>query len=170
MQKSMTGAVAAHERASTRAACDHRVVKAKPGQSETDMFHTCLVTARSQQTRILQCPLLYLENRVSAMAFVFFMRFYLRMAPLIKRGRATQPISECGGEEVPISDRVNPPHNNRDYVEEVCALNHGHQCGLGPTAAHCVHYPSTFGGCYGTHNAYTRVVQEAKGRLDLITS
>ena len=55
-------------------------------------------------------------------------------------------------------------------MEEVCALNHGHQCGLGPTAAHCVNCPSTFGARYRAHNGYSRVIQAATNRLHLITS
>jgi hypothetical protein len=117
---------------------------------------------------MLQCPMMYNENRVSAMPFVYFLRFYVGMSPLIKRGRVTQAVSECDGAFVPECDRVKPPHRNRGYVEEVCALNHGHQCGLGPTAAHCIHCPSTYTARSNAHNGYARVVNAATNRLQCI--
>ena len=170
LQKQLTGALATHLRANLWATCDHRVVEATPGLSELDMVQTILVTARSQQSRMLQCPLLHPENRVSALPFVYFVRFYVGLPPLIKRGRVTQPVSECDSAWACTEDRVKPPRNNRGYVEEVCALNHGQQCGLGPTAVHCVNCPSTFGARYRAHNGYSRVIQSATGRLQLIAS
>ena len=61
-----------------------------------------------------------------------------------------------------------PLRNNRGYVEEVCSLNHGEQCGLGPGAGHSINCPSTFAARYRAHNNYTRLFQLAAGWLDTI--
>ena len=168
LQKQLTGAVAAHQRVDLRASCDHRKVEPMPGTSTVDMLQTHLVTSRSQQTRILQSPLFYKENRVTALPLVFFLRYYVGLPPLIRRGRATQPVSECDAALICFEHRVVPPKNNRGYVEEVCALNHGEQCGLGPTAGHSINCPSTFAARYRAHNGYTRLFQTAAGWLDTI--
>ena len=39
------------------------------------MLHTSLVLLRSQQSRILQAPLWYRENRIPSLPFVFFWRY-----------------------------------------------------------------------------------------------
>ena len=90
-----------------------------PGTSTIDMLQTHLVTSRSQQTRILQSPLFYPENRVTPLPLVFFLRYYAGLPPLIRRGRATQPVSECDALPVSTEHRVLPLRNNRGYVEEV---------------------------------------------------
>ena len=105
---------------------------------------------------------------MTALPLVFFLRYYVGLPPLIRRGRATQPVSECDAALICFEHRVVPPRNNRGYVEEVCALNHGEQCGLGPTAGHSINCPSTFAARYRAHNGYTRLFQTAAGWLDTI--
>ena len=69
--------------------CDCSSVEPSPGQSEVDMLQVQLITSRSQQSRILQAPLYYEENRVAALPFAFFMRYYLGFPRLLRKGRPT---------------------------------------------------------------------------------
>ena len=50
------------------------------------MLQVQLITSRSQQSRILQAPLYYEENRVAALPFAFFMRYYLGFPRLLRKG------------------------------------------------------------------------------------
>jgi hypothetical protein len=135
--------------------CDvdkHRPTK---GKTATDMMHITLITRRSQQSRILQAPLYRKENRIPAAEFVFFWRYYLGLPRLQRKGRAVK--------EMPASTeaRVAPPRNNSGWVEEVCALNHGTACGMGPNGEHEIHCPSTFTARNRAHTLLRQAVQVA---------
>ena len=72
LQSKLSNAIAVQHRALLLASCDPEAVPPSKGQDVTDMLHTSLVLLRSQQSRILQAPLWYPENRIPSLPFVFF--------------------------------------------------------------------------------------------------
>ena len=168
LQSKLTGAACTHQRRVLRASCDTSKVEPSPGQSVVDMLQVQLVTSRSQQSRVLQAPLYFEENRVAALPFVFFMRYYLGLPRLLRKGRPTTPIIECGVTDIPLYDRVVPKGSNGGYVEEVCALNHDAPAALCPSGKHGISCVSSFAARFRAHNMYTAVTQRAVGRLHCV--
>jgi hypothetical protein len=156
MQSRLTTAVNTQRRDCLRASCDTDTHPPGPGRSLTSMTHTDLLTRRSQQTRTLQAPLCYKENRISAKPFIYFMRYLMGLPRLIRPGRPTMPRPA-----VPPEHLVQHEGSTIGFVAEVCALNHGCQCLLLEDGAHEISCPSTFGARYGAHGRITRVLARA---------
>jgi hypothetical protein len=108
---------------------------------------------------------LFTENRVPALPFIFFMRYYTGLPRLriLRKGRPRKPFDECDT-DVPEEDRTKPAANNVGYVIEVCALNHGAR-GEVPVPIGGV-YMSTFAARYKAYNEYIWVTQMAVWRLE----
>ena len=170
LQAQLTRAASKHQRKILKVGCDCSSVEPSPGQSEVDMLQVQLITSRSQQSRILQAPLYYEENRVAALPFAFFMRYYLGFPRLLRKGRPTAPIIEVGAGPVREEELVVPHANSAGYVEEICSLSHAVRATLGPTGKHEISCPSTFAARYRAHGMLTQAAQLAANRLDCVPS
>ena len=89
------------------------------------MLHTSLVLLRSQQSRMLQAPLSFPQNRVPPRDFVFFWRYYVGLPPLIRPGRALAALPKLP--TAPAA--VTPPraHTFTDLLPSAMCVGRQHQ-------------------------------------------
>jgi hypothetical protein len=164
MQTRLTSASMVHERDKLRDLVDSAKHDPTEGTTKTDMAHVALSLRRSQQSRIVNAQLCHQRNRIQADDFVFHWRYYLNLPRLIRRGRPTMVISGDRG-----GDLVHVQGVNVGHVVEVCALNHGEACTLGPNGAHEISCVSTYSARYRAHNMFTRIVSEMAREVNAVT-
>jgi hypothetical protein len=153
-----------HERDKLRALMEVDRHNPTAGTTTTDMAHVALALHRSQQSRILNCPLHHKWNRVECDDFIFHWRYYLNLPRLIRRGRPRKALVG-----VPSTDLVTVQGANVGYVEEVCSLRHGVACTMGPNAVHEISCPSTYSARYRAHNMITRIVSSMAEEVGCVT-
>ena len=128
------------------------------------MQHISLILRRSQQSRILQAPQHYKDNRLLPLDFIFYWRYYLGLPRLIRPGRPTAPIPAPKRTDLDESQIEELTSGNPDWAPlhaEICSLRHAKPGLLCPTASHSISCASTFGARYRTHNSYSHILARA---------
>ena len=119
------------------------IVLPSVGEADTHVIAKCvhihLITARSQQSRMMVGSLWFDDNVIESEHFVHFTRYYMGLLPLLKPWCASIQSETWNG------------------LQSVCAGGHESACLLQPDASHTIACPSSFGARHAAHERINRV-------------